>query len=367
MHASEGIKRFKEKAVAAMFKEYKQLDDMQVVVRVAYDKLTDEQKRNALNAVNLIKEKRCGKIKGSTCANGSTQRAYVPREEASSPTLSLEALLSMFIIFGHEQRSTAVFDVPGAYLHADLPPAKFVLLKITGEFVDIMCEVNPEFKQDVRYEHGKKVLYVQVNKAIYGMIKSALLWYELYVTVLLKDGFELNEYDKCVANKVINGKQCTIGWYVDDNIIGHVEDEVVDEVIEKIESKFPGLVVQKGRKLDFLGMENFFREDGKVALGTVQFLMAMVKEFEEETGIKLNKTYTAPAAPWLFKIKKNAKTSVPLCEKFTSFFRKCTMKTLWSSKRSRPDLEPTMGFLTCLLYTSPSPRDVEESRMPSSA
>ena len=25
------------------------------------------------------------------------------------------------------------------------------------------------------------------------------------------------------------------------------------------------------------------------------------------------------------------------------------------------------GFTTCLLYTSPSPRDVEESRMPSSA
>ena len=83
-----------------------------------------------------------------------------------------------------------------------------------------MYEVNPEFKQDVRYEHGKKVLYVQVNKAIYGMIESALLLYELYVTDLLIDGFEFKEYDKCVANKVINGKQCTIGWYVDDNIIG---------------------------------------------------------------------------------------------------------------------------------------------------
>ena len=68
------------------------------------------------------------------------------------------------------------------------------------------------------------------------MIESALLWYELYVTVLLKEGFELNEYDKCVANKTINGKQCTIGWYVDDNIIGHVEDEIVDEVIAKIGS-----------------------------------------------------------------------------------------------------------------------------------
>ena len=27
----------------------------------------------------------------------------------------------------------------------------------------------------------------------------------------------------------------------------------------------------------------------------------------------------------------------------------------------------TMAAMTCLLYTSPSPRDVEESRMPSSA
>ena len=28
---------------------------------------------------------------------------------------------------------------------------------------------------------------------------------------------------------------------------------------------------------------------------------------------------------------------------------------------------PKYGFISCLLYTSPSPRDVEESRMPSSA
>ena len=32
------------------------------------------------------------------------------------------------------------------------------------------------------------------------------------------------------------------------------------------------------------------------------------------------------------------------------------------------EFEPTLiALITCLLYTSPSPRDVEESRMPSSA
>ena len=146
--------------------------------------------------------------------------------------------MSLFIIFAYEKRATAVFDVPGAYLHADIPDGKFALLKITGQFVDIVCEVNPEFKQDVRYENGKKVLYVRILKAIYGMIESALLWYELYVTVLLDEGYELNQYDKCVANRIVNGKQCTIGWYVDDNIVGHKDEKVIDDLVDKIDAKF---------------------------------------------------------------------------------------------------------------------------------
>ena len=36
---------------------------------------------------------------------------------------------------------------------------KFAILKIAGEFVDIMCEVNLEYKDDAWcYENGKKVL-----------------------------------------------------------------------------------------------------------------------------------------------------------------------------------------------------------------
>ena len=35
--------------------------------------------------------------------------------------------------------------------------------------------------------------------------------------------------------------------------------------------------------------------------------------------------------------------------------------------RMAPDLGLAKVYLSCLLYTSPSPRDVEESRMPSSA
>ena len=180
-----------------------------------------------------------------------------------------------------EEHDTAIFDVPGAYLHAKIPDDKFAILKIEGEFVDIMCEVNPEYKADVRYENGKKVLYLQILRALYGMIESAVLWYKLYTEVLHKEGFELNAYDKCVANKMVKNKQCTIVWYVDDNILSHVDSTVVDKVIATIEEYFPGLVVERGKNLNFLGMEIGFLDKGKFSLGLVQYITGMIEELEE--------------------------------------------------------------------------------------
>ena len=43
-----------------------------------------------------------------------------------------------------EQRDVAIFDVPGDFLQTELPSDKFLLMKIIYEFVDMMCEVNPE-------------------------------------------------------------------------------------------------------------------------------------------------------------------------------------------------------------------------------
>eukprot|EP00957_Ditylum_brightwellii_P180518 13750629-Ditylum_brightwellii.AAC.1 len=69
MSAKKGIKMFVERAIAAMLKEFKQLVDQAVPgkpVRTSIDpdSLDYKQKRQALEAVNLIKEKRHGTIKG---------------------------------------------------------------------------------------------------------------------------------------------------------------------------------------------------------------------------------------------------------------------------------------------------------------
>ena len=64
--------------------------------------------------------------------------------------------------------------------------------------------------------NGEPILYVRLLKALYCLLKSALLFYKKLRGELEKMGFEVNPYDPCVANKVINRLQMTVNWHVDD-------------------------------------------------------------------------------------------------------------------------------------------------------
>ena len=252
---SKGQKLFSERVVSSMIKEYKQMDDMKVLDAVDPDKFSSNQKRKVLRAVSFIKQKRNGNVKGRMYANGVPHRKFVLRKEVRSLTMSLESLMTSLMINLHETRAVSIFDVTGVYLQTDLPQSKFALLLLEDQFIDIMVEVNLEYADCVRIVNGKKVLCVRILKAIYGMIESALLWYELYVNVLKGVGFELNLYDMCVSNKYINVKQCTLAWYVYDNQISYAEQSVIDNIIQKMEDKFPGLTVSEEDYHTFLGIK----------------------------------------------------------------------------------------------------------------
>ena len=72
----------------------------------------------------------------------------------------------------------------------------------------MLADVNEKYRSHVVRENGKSVLYFKVIRAIYGCIESALQWYELFSETPL--GFTLNDYDKCIANRMVKGKQMTI-------------------------------------------------------------------------------------------------------------------------------------------------------------
>jgi hypothetical protein len=45
---------------------------------------------------------------------------------------------------------------------------------------------------------------------------ASLLYHRKFTKSLTDNGFELNPYDPCVANKMIEGEQMTICFHVDD-------------------------------------------------------------------------------------------------------------------------------------------------------
>ena len=48
--------------------------------------LTEQENKRAMESLIFQVQNRFGKIKGRTDANGSTQRAYINRDDAESPT-----------------------------------------------------------------------------------------------------------------------------------------------------------------------------------------------------------------------------------------------------------------------------------------
>ena len=65
---------------------------------------------------------------------------------------------------------------------------------------------------------------------------------------------------------MINRNQCIIIWYVDDNKLSHVDQNIVTEMLEEIKKHFGELVISRGDKHDFLGMKIKLRKDKLVEI-----------------------------------------------------------------------------------------------------
>ena len=84
-----------------------------------------------------------------------------------------------------------------------------VHMLLEGTIAELIVKLEPSLYREFvwRNKHGKPMLYVKLKKALYGTL---LLFWRLLSDTLVDWVFKLNDYDKCVANKTIIRKQCTI-------------------------------------------------------------------------------------------------------------------------------------------------------------
>ena len=128
------------------------------------------------------------------------------------------------------------------------------------------------------------MLYIKLRKALYGTLQAALLFWELLSNTLKEWGFKVNDYDQCVANKTINGRQCTIIWHVDDLKISHVNKEVIEDIIKMLNKKFgkeSPLTTTRGRVLEYLGMTLDYSMKGKVKISMYDYIDKLLTELPQ--------------------------------------------------------------------------------------
>ena len=134
-------------------------------------------------------------------AGGNTQREYLTKEDASSPTVSTQAVLLTSIVDAHERRDVAVIDIPNAFIQTRVDnPKDRVIIRMRGVVVDWLVKAAPEVYRPfvTNDKKGNKVLLVECWNAIYGTMIAGLLYYRKFSESLAEQGYVANAYDPCV-------------------------------------------------------------------------------------------------------------------------------------------------------------------------
>jgi hypothetical protein len=236
-----------------------------------------------------------------TRLRGRKQWETTTKEEAPPPTVAIESIMLSATIDEMEERDVTTVDIPGAFMQAAID--EVVHVRFEGEIDEMLLRMGPKlYRKCVRDENSKAVLYVELLKALYGMLRAVLLFWKLLSSKLILWEFTINPYDWCVANKIIDGKQCTVLWYVDDLKISHVSEDVNTEIIKRINDGFgkeSPITITRGKVNVYLGMTLDYSEKGKVKIKMLDYVDKILADLPAE----MDGEAPPPAATQLLTVK----------------------------------------------------------------
>jgi hypothetical protein len=263
------------------------------------------------------------------------------KEDATSPTVHNESVFITAAIDANEGRDVMILDIPGAFLHALTKDEIIMLLR--GPLAETMVLIDPErYRPYITYDKkGVPILYVKVNKALYGLLRSALDFYLKLRGELEEKGYEINPYDPCVANKVINGSQHTVIWHVDDLKCSHKKAFVNTKFATWLGSIYGAkLTVKRGKTHDYLGMDLDWSVGGKVTISMIKYVYKILEDFIEV----ISRTAATPARDNLFQVRAE-ELAEELPEELAVAFHHAVAQLLFLSLRARRDIQlPTAFF-----------------------
>ena len=159
-----------------MKKELGQMHMRDSFVPKLKNKLNQKQSKNMCEAVNSMKQKKDGKTKGRTCADGRKQQNHISEEESASPTAHTESVITTGVTEAKEKRKVMSSDAPNAFMQTKVDnPEERMTLVLRGTAANVSVDTAPEVHGEcLCEERGDSVPCLECTNAICGTIKAAL-------------------------------------------------------------------------------------------------------------------------------------------------------------------------------------------------
>ena len=327
-----------EVTMPAVSKELRQMLDKKVWTPKRWAQLTESERKAVIPSTFFLKEKFLAdgafeKVKGRFVARGDEQDKSI-YANLNSPTASTSSIFAVCAIAAAEGRKVETADVPGAYLHADME--KTVHMRIDKTISAEIVKIDPRYADYLDY---KGCLVVRLDKALYGCVESARLWYLNLKTTLEEAGYLVNVEDPCVFNKGTGVEQCTVIVYVDDLMATCVNQGTIDELWGALKRKYgEGVVTHKGPVLNYLGMTFDYSIAGEVRITQAGYTADIL----HGSGLDLSKTAPTPATEHLFDTRDESEEA---SEERSDWFHRNVAKLLYLAKRTRPECLTAVAFL----------------------
>ena len=368
MTVSRALRLFPEKTTSAIESEVKSLLEKETFSGVHITALSQTQRQKILRSnMNVVEKylpyldsdgnRKIDKVKARFCVDGRAQvRDDYRPEDIESPTASMAAIFATAQIAAAEQRFIMVGDVGSAYLNAKMPtdiPDKILHMFIAKDVTDEIIRQDSKFAPYRRPDGG---LLVRLNKALYGCIESAKLWYKEIAGTLENNGFTANPRDVCVFNKDVAGKQFTILVYVDDLKMTCENKSAVLEMEQILLKTYGQFRTTHDKILQYLGMTWDYTEPGFVKVsqtGMIQDIITAREKIHDARGTKLVGNPNTPGAPYLFERTLDCAL---LSTKDADIFHRDVATLLFLSTHARQDITLVVGEL-CKRVKTPTTED----------
>ena len=93
-------------------------------------------------------------------------------------------------------------------------------------------------------------------------------------------GFEINAYDPCVANKIVNGIEITVTWHVDNLKVSHKElSEVLKFILEMGNIYGPVVTVTRRKVNSYLCSDFDYSTDSLVKVSMIKYAKQIITDF----------------------------------------------------------------------------------------